>query len=49
MNYRDRWRNLGFMVAYVAFNTGVAFASFYLAKVATFDLRRGRVWKRGRN
>lgn len=46
MDFNDHWRNLGIMVAYVAFNTGVAFLFFYLAKVATFDLRRLRFLRR---
>jgi ATP-binding cassette subfamily G (WHITE) protein 2 (SNQ2) len=39
MDYNERWRNFGFMFAYIAFNAGAAFLFFYLAKVATFNLR----------
>jgi len=40
MFYDQRWRNVGLLAAYVAFNTAVAFTFFYLAKVATFNVKR---------
>ncbi|KIX06855.1 uncharacterized protein Z518_04831 [Rhinocladiella mackenziei CBS 650.93] len=40
MYYSEHWRNLGIMLAYVVFNAGIAFIIFYLAKVATFHVRR---------
>ncbi len=38
MNFDDRWRNLGFVCAYVIFNAACAFAFFYSTKVAKFNL-----------
>ncbi|KIW28533.1 hypothetical protein, variant 2 [Cladophialophora immunda] len=45
MNYGDRWRNFGLMCVYNSFNAGIAFPLFYLAKVATFDMKRLMLWR----
>jgi ABC-type multidrug transport system permease subunit len=33
MRWQDRWRNCGFLVAYILFNVSIAFTFYYLAKV----------------
>jgi ATP-binding cassette subfamily G (WHITE) protein 2 (SNQ2) len=38
MSFDDRWRNLGFICAYVIFNTVAAFGFFYLTKVAKVNV-----------
>jgi ABC-type multidrug transport system permease subunit len=38
MSYGNRWRNLGFILAYVLFNMGMTFAFFYLTKVKVWNL-----------
>jgi ABC-type multidrug transport system permease subunit len=38
MSFSDRWRNLGFMIVYIAFNAACAFLFFYLTKVARLNL-----------
>ncbi|KAH8586012.1 brefeldin A efflux transporter Bfr1 [Bisporella sp. PMI_857] len=37
MAYSERWRNAGFMCAYIVFNTLMVFGGFYLTKVAKPD------------
>ncbi|OAP58970.1 hypothetical protein AYL99_06267 [Fonsecaea erecta] len=45
MDYGDRWRNFGLMCVYISFNAGIAFPLFYLAKIATVDMRRLMLWR----
>jgi ABC-type multidrug transport system permease subunit len=40
MQYGDRWRNFGFMFAYIIFNIFAAFLFFYMTKVARFSLKQ---------
>lgn len=37
MNFDDRWRNFGFMCAYILFNVACVLVFFYLSKVARLD------------
>jgi ABC-type multidrug transport system permease subunit len=40
MSYADRWRNLGFLFAYIIFNVTMIFVAFWLTKVVRLNLSK---------